>query len=128
MKKLFAFVTGIILTFQIALRADEGMWLITMLDMLDMNKLTEMGLELTAEDIYSINKSSLKDAIGALDYGSCTSELISPDGLMLTNHHCAYSEIQYHSSIEKDYLKNGFWAMTREEELPNSGKSVSFVV
>ncbi len=128
MKKLFTLFAIVVLTFQITLRADEGMWLLNMLDKLDMNKLSELGLELSPEDIYSINNSSLKDAIGALDYGSCTSELISPDGLLLTNHHCAYSEIQNHSSLENDYLRNGFWAMTKEEELPNQRKSVSFVI
>jgi len=87
-----------------------------------------MGLELTAEQIYSVNNASLKDAVGALDYGSCTAELISGEGLLLTNHHCGYGEIQYHSSVEFDYLKDGFWAMTREEELPNEGKTISFLV
>ena len=88
----------------------------------------QMGFQLNAEDIYSINKASLKDAIVALDRGSCTAELISPDGLLLTNHHCGYGEIQTHSSVDQDYLRDGFWAMTREEELPNPGKSVSFLV
>lgn len=93
-----------------------------------MDKMAEMGLELTADQIYSLNNTSLKDAIGALDGGSCTAELISAEGLLLTNHHCAYDEIQDHSSVESNYLKNGFWAMTREEELPNPGKTVTFVV
>ncbi|MCK4750277.1 MAG: S46 family peptidase, partial [Bacteroidales bacterium] len=75
-----------------------------------------------------INQASLKDAVGALDRGSCTAELISADGLLVTNHHCGYDEIQYHSSVEHDYLKNGFWAMTREEELPNEGKTITFLV
>lgn len=93
-----------------------------------MDKMKEMGLELTAEQIYSINNSSLKDATGALDGGSCTAELISGEGLLLTNHHCGYDEIQNHSSIENNYLKNGFWAMTKEEEIPNPGKTVTFVI
>ena len=88
----------------------------------------EMGCELSAEDIYSINNSSLKDAIVALDHGSCTAELISKDGLLLTNHHCGFGEIQSHSSVEHDYLQDGFWAMSKEEELPNPGKSVTFLV
>lgn len=128
MKKIFALITGIVLTINISLYADEGMWILSLLNQLNMNKMSEMGLNLTAEEIYSINQSSLKDAIGALDYGSCTSELVSAEGLLFTNHHCAYSEIQSHSSIENDYLKYGFWAMTKEEELPNPGKTVSFVV
>ena len=66
--------------------------------------------------------------MGALDGGSCTAELVSPDGLLLTNHHCGYGEIQSHSSLEHDYLKNGFWAMTRDEELPNEGKTITFLV
>ena len=80
------------------------------------------------QDIYSINNSSLKDAIAALDRGSCTAELISGNGLLLTNHHCGYDEIQAHSSVEHDYLQDGFWAKTLNEELPNPGKSASFLV
>jgi hypothetical protein len=88
----------------------------------------KMGLELNAEDIYSINNSSLKDAIVAMDDWSCTGELVSKDGLLLTNHHCAFSEIQSHSTVEQDYLQNGFWAMSLEDELPNPGKKVRFLI
>lgn len=88
----------------------------------------EMGCELDAEDIYSINNSSLKDAIVALDRGSCTAELVSKEGLLLTNHHCGFDEIQQHSSVEHDYLQDGFWAMSKEEELPNPGKTATFLV
>ena len=84
------------------------------------------GFTLTAEDIYSINQASLKDAV-VLFGGGCTGELISPEGLLLTNHHCGYGQIQKHSSVEHDYLRDGFWAMTRAEELPNPGLSVSFL-
>ncbi len=108
--------------------ADEGMWLPSLVEKLNISEMQQMGLQLTAEDIYSINNSSLKDAVVALDRGSCTAELISNEGLLLTNHHCGYGEIQTHSSVEHDYLQDGFWAMTREEELPNPGKSVSFLV
>ncbi len=108
--------------------ADEGMWLPSLIHKLNIDEMQEMGLELSAEDIYSINNSSLKDAIVALDRGSCTAELISGDGLLLTNHHCGFGEIQTHSSVENDYLQDGFWAMSRDEELPNPGKSVSFLV
>lgn len=108
--------------------ADEGMWLPSLIHKLNISEMQEIGLELSAEDIYSINNSSLKDAVVALDRGSCTAELISKEGLLLTNHHCGYDEIQNHSSVDHDYLQDGFWAMTREEELPNPGKSVSFLV
>ena len=128
MKKVLTIVFAFLLSLQVQVRADEGMWLLSLIQKVNMDEMTKMGLELTAEQIYSVNNSSLKDAVGALDYGSCTSELVSPDGLLLTNHHCGYGEIQYHSSVENDYLKDGFWAMTREEELPNEGKTVSFLV
>ncbi len=128
MKRVLTFCVAILLTFQVKVHADEGMWLLSLIQKVNMDEMTEMGLELTAEQIYSVNNASLKDAVGALDYGSCTAELISGDGLLLTNHHCGYGEIQYHSSIEHDYLKDGFWAMSREEELPNEGKTISFLV
>ncbi len=108
--------------------ADEGMWLPSLIHKLNINTMQKMGCELSAEDIYSINNSSLKDAIVALDRGSCTAEVISKDGLLLTNHHCGFGEIQSHSSVEHDYLQDGFWAMSKEEELPNPGKTVTFLV
>jgi len=128
MRKVFLVVTALVFAFQVKVRADEGMWLLSLIGQVNMDEMTEMGLKLTAEQIYSINQASLKDAVGALDGGSCTAELVSPDGLLLTNHHCGYGEIQNHSSVENDYLKNGFWAMTRDEELPNEGKSITFLV
>lgn len=88
----------------------------------------QMGCELSADEIYSVNNSSLKDAVVALDRGSCTGELVSAQGLLLTNHHCGYGEIQAHSSVEHDYLRDGFWAKSYDEELPNPGKTVSFLV
>jgi len=108
--------------------ADEGMWLPSLIHKLNITEMQQMGLQLSAEDIYSINNSSLKDAVVALDRGSCTAELISGNGLLLTNHHCGYDEIQSHSSVENDYLQYGFWANSYEEELPNPGKSVSFLI
>ena len=108
--------------------ADEGMWLLPLIEELKMGRMQEMGLELTADDIYSLNHSSLKDMIGALDYGSCTAELISDEGLILTNHHCVEDEIQNHTSVEHNYLRDGFWAQSHEEELPNPGKTISFIV
>lgn len=108
--------------------ADEGMWLPSLIYKLNITDMQKEGLELSAEDIYSINNSSLKDAVVALDRGSCTAELVSKDGLLLTNHHCGFDEIQTHSSVEHDYLRDGFWAMSREEELSNPGKTVTFLV
>lgn len=109
-------------------RADEGMWLPSLLNKIGGNQLKELGAQITPEDIYSINNSSLKDAIIALDHGSCTGEIVSEEGLFLTNYHCGYGEIQEHSSTEHNYLRDGFWAATREEELPNPGKSVTFLI
>lgn len=109
-------------------RADEGMWLLPLVRELNVERMEQMGCELEAEEIYSHNRASLKDLIGVLDYGSCTAGIISGDGLILTNHHCGEDEIHAHSSSEHDYLTDGFWAMSKEEELPNPGKTISFVV
>ncbi len=108
--------------------AKEGMWLPSLIHKLNIKTMQDMGCELSAEDIYSINHSSLKDAVVALDRGSCTAEVISKDGLLLTNHHCGFGEIQQHSSVEHDYLQDGFWARSKEEELPNPGKTVTFLI
>ncbi|HIZ87918.1 MAG TPA: S46 family peptidase [Candidatus Coprenecus pullistercoris] len=105
--------------------ADEGMWLPSLISE-RIGDMQAKGFELTAEDIYSINQASLKDAVVLFGRG-CTGELISSEGLLLTNHHCGYDQIQKHSSVEHDYLRDGFWAMTREEELPNPGLTVSFL-
>lgn len=107
------------------LQAKEGMWIPTLLQALE-DEMQAMGLRLTAEDIYSINQSSLKDAVVHFG-GGCTAEMVSSEGLLLTNHHCGYSQIQYHSSVENDYLKDGFWAMNRAEELPNPGLKATFI-
>ena len=106
-------------------RATEGMW-IPMLLSANEAEMRAMGLQLTAEDIYSINKSSLKDAIVHFG-GFCTGEIISSKGLVLTNHHCGYGAIQSHSSVENDYLKHGFWAMNQQEELQNPDLYVEFL-
>lgn len=105
--------------------ADEGMWLPSLISerIVDMQS---KGFKLSAEDIYSVNQASLKDAVVLFGRG-CTGEVISPEGLLLTNHHCGYSQIQQHSSVEHDYLRDGFWAMNRNEELPNKGLTVSFL-
>ena len=128
MRKMILSAIVVMTVFQARVLADEGMWLLSLVERVNMDEMTELGLQLTAEQIYSINQASLKDAVGALDRGSCTAELVSPDGLLLTNHHCGYDEIQYHSSVEHDYLKHGFWAMSRDEELPNEGKTITFLV
>ncbi|KOH47020.1 S46 family peptidase [Sunxiuqinia dokdonensis] len=128
MKRIFVVIVGLSLLFQGSATADEGMWLPSLVHKLNIGEMQEMGMELSADDIYSINNSSLKDAIVAIDRGSCTGELISAQGLMLTNHHCGFDEIQTHSSVEHDYLQDGFWAKSLEEELPNPGKTVSFLV
>ena len=110
-----------------SLKAHEGMWIPLFLGEINEAQMKEMGLNISAEDIYSINNSSLKDAIVIFGRG-CTGELISDQGLLLTNHHCGYGQIQSHSSIEHDYLTDGFWAMNREEELPNPGLTATFLV
>ena len=128
MKRINVVLLGLCLLFQHAAIADEGMWLPSLIQKLNIGDMHKLGLELSAEDIYSINKSSLKDAVVSLDHGSCTGEIISSEGLLLTNHHCGFGEIQEHSSVEHDYLRDGFWAKTKEEELPNPGKTASFLV
>lgn len=108
-------------------KSDEGMWLPFLINDMLYDQMKEMGLELTREQIFSLNESSMKDAI-VIFGGGCTGEIISPEGLLLTNHHCGYGTIQARSSVENDYLSDGFWAMTREEEIPNPGLSVRFLV
>ncbi len=107
--------------------ADEGMWVPLFLKNYVFGKMQALGLKLTPEQIYDINHSSLKDAVMIFG-GGCTAELISPQGLVITNHHCGYSSIVNHSTVEHDYLTNGFWAMSKAEELPNSGLTVTFLV
>ncbi len=107
------------------LRADEGMWLPSLIAQ-RIESMQANGFRLTAEDVYSVNQASLKDAVVLFGSG-CTGEVVSRDGLLFTNHHCGYSQIQQHSSVEHDYLKDGFWAMNRSEELPNPGLTVSFL-
>ena len=116
----------LVLTLSISIaKAGEGMW-IPMLLQYNEKEMQEMGMRITADDIYSINHSSLKDAI-VLFGGGCTGEIVSDYGLLLTNHHCGYSYIQKHSSVEHDYLTRGFWAMNRGEELPCPGLSVTIL-
>jgi len=105
-KKLFIFLLVSVLTFG-SLRADQGMWLLPLLEKLNISAMQQMGCRLGAEDIYSINHSSLKDAI-VIFGGGCTAEMVSEEGLLLTNHYCGYGAIQQHSSVEHDYLADGF--------------------
>ena len=106
-------------------KADEGMWLPSEI-LKKIKDIQSQGFKLSAEDIYSVNQSSLKDAVVRFGSG-CTGELISSEGLLITNHHCGFGQIQAHSSVEHDYLRDGFWAMSRQEELPNPGLTVSFL-
>ena len=124
MKKLL-FLVALILTGASYVHADEGMWLPSEI-LKKIKDIQSQGFKLSAEDIYSVNKSSLKDAVVRFG-GGCTGELISGEGLLITNHHCGFGQIQSHSSVEHDYLRDGFWAMSRAEELPNPGLSVSFL-
>ncbi len=107
--------------------AKEGIWLPMLLKSLNEGDMQSMGLKLSAEDIYSVNQSSLKDAIISFG-GFCTGEIISDQGLILTNHHCGYGQIQSHSSVENDYLTNGYWAMNHSQELTNPGLTATFIV
>ncbi|MCK4747450.1 MAG: S46 family peptidase, partial [Bacteroidales bacterium] len=121
------FLLGILfMAGSIQLRAEEGMWIPLLLEKYQIEHMQESGLRLTAEEIYSINQDCLKDALVIFGRG-CTGEMVSADGLLLTNHHCGYGAIQRHSSVESDYLTDGFWAMSREEELVNPGLSVRFL-
>ena len=112
--------------FMLPALADEGMWLPSLISS-RIDDMRSKGFRLTAEDIYSVNQASMKDAV-VLFNGGCTGELISPEGLLLTNHHCGYDAIQRHSTVEHDYLTHGFWALSRNEELPNEKLWVRFLV
>jgi hypothetical protein len=134
MRRINLLIAIFILFSGLSLRADEGMWLPIFVERLNYIDMQKMGLHLTAEEIYSINNSSLKDAIVGLSNGSqpagffCTAEVVSDQGLLFTNHHCGFDIIQKHSAIEHDYLNDGFWAMSKEEELPNEDLSATFFV
>lgn len=119
-------MAGLLAVSTLLARADEGMWLPSLIEQGRIKVMKKNGLKISAQDIYSVNQASLKDAIAQFD-GGCTSEMISDEGLLLTNHHCGYDQIQAHSSVENDYLTNGFVAANRSEELPNKGVKVSFL-
>ena len=126
MKKLLALIAAALMMAPTVCHADEGMW-IPMLLGRNQAAMQKAGMHITAQDIYDINKASLKDAV-LLFGGGCTGEFVSDEGLVLTNHHCGYSYIVKHSTVEHDYLTNGFWAMTREQEIPCPGLTVTRLV
>lgn len=124
-RKITLLLIAFLMISRVSVKAHEGMWIPSLIKMF----LTDMqadGLQLSAEDIYAVNKSSLKDGIVHFG-GGCTSEIVSDKGLILTNHHCGFSQIQSHSSLENDYLKDGFWAMSHKEELTNPGLTATII-
>ena len=125
MKKFLCAIAALAV-FSAGMRADEGMWMLPLLKKMNIETMQETGCRLSAEDIWDINNSSLKDAIVQFG-GGCTGEIISDEGLLVTNHHCGYSSIQKLSSVEHDYLTDGYWAMNRSEELPAEGLTVTFL-
>ena len=126
MKKIYI-VLALLLTITRAY-ADEGMWLINLISQYNMSQMENYGLKLSASDIYDLNKSSIKDAVVALDHGSCTASFVSNRGLIMTNNHCAYDDVQKLSSLDHDYLKDGFWAKSLNEEITIPGKSISILI
>ncbi len=124
MKRLFFLLAAALPALPV--KADEGMWILPLLKEQKFDEMKNLGLELQDYDIYSPDKSSLKDAVVIFGSG-CTGEIVSPDGLLLTNHHCGYGAIQSHSTVDHDYLTDGFWATTRDQELPNAGLTVAFI-
>jgi len=126
MKKLLTIWLFITIFLTPALIADEGMWIPLLIEKYNIKLMQEKGFKLQADDIYSVNKACMKDAIVSFG-GGCTGELISSNGLLITNHHCGYGLIQKHSSLQHDYLTDGFWAMSLAEELPNPGLNVTFL-
>lgn len=122
------FLRVLLLLFVVSSQAQQGgMWIPSLLKGMNEKEMKSLGMKMSASDIYDVNKSSLKDAVPHFN-GGCTSEVISPKGLLLTNHHCGFDEIQSHSSVENDYITDGFWAMKMEDELPNKDLVVTFIV
>ena len=108
-------------------KADEGMWLPLLLQQLNEKQMKSLGMKISAKDIYSINSGSLKDAIVSFG-GFCTGEIISSRGLVLTNHHCGFDAVQNHTTLEHNYIRDGYWAMNNNDELANPGLFVTFIV
>jgi hypothetical protein len=122
------FLKLFLLLFVLQTQAQQGgMWIPSLLKGMNETEMKNLGMKMSVKDIYDVNTSSIKDAVPHFN-GGCTSEVISPKGLILTNHHCGYSQIQSHSTVENDYLTNGFWAYKTEDELPNEGLTVTFIV
>ena len=122
------FLKLFLLLFVLQTQAQQGgMWIPSLLKGMNETEMKNLGMKMSVQDIYDVNQSSMKDAVPHFN-GGCTSEVISPKGLILTNHHCGYSQIQSHSTVEKDYLTDGFWAYKMEDELPNEGLTVTFIV
>ena len=126
MKKILLTFLSVLVLIIGQIKANEGMWIPLLIEKFNIEDMQSKGFKLSAEDIYSINQACIKDSVVIFGRG-CTGELVSDQGLLLTNHHCGYGQIQKHSSIEHDYLTDGFWAMSKEEELPNPGLSVRFL-
>src|SRR5213595_1509805 len=108
-------------------KADEGMWLPLLLQQLNEKQMKSLGMKISAKDIYSLNSGSLKDAIVSMG-GFCTAEIISTKGLLITNHHCGFDAVQNHSTLDHNYIRDGFWAKNYGEELSNPGLYVTFIV
>jgi len=126
--KYMKFLRLLLLFIVVQVQAQQGgMWIPSLLKGMNESEMKNLGMKISAEDIYSVNQSSLKDAVPHFD-GGCTAEVISDKGLILTNHHCGYDNIQSHSTVEHDYLTNGFWAYKMEDELPNKDLFVTFIV
>ena len=129
MKKLALFIAFTILaSLTLFSYPDEGMWLPLYIKQLNEKKMIEMGLKLTADDIYSINHASLKDAVVRLGDGFCTGEIVSGQGLVFTNHHCGYDAIAELSTLSNNFLQDGFWAMTMKDEIPVPNLTISRLV
>lgn len=126
MKVLKLFLLAFVLFFSSLARADEGMWLPLLLEKLNEQQMKSLGMKISAKDIYSVNNGSLKDAIVSFG-GFCTGEVISSKGLVLTNHHCGFDAIQNHSTLDNNYIRDGFWARNYAEEIPNQGLFVTFI-
>src|SRR5688572_18141160 len=127
MKFIRLILAGFFICLVSLVRAEEGMWLPFLLEKLNEKQMKSMGMKISAKDVYSINKGSLKDAIVSFG-GFCTGEVISSKGLVLTNHHCGFDVIQNHSTLDRNYIRDGFWAKNNAEEIPNPGLFVTFIV
>src|SRR5215510_2565888 len=127
MKLIRSLFVVIFLFFSSLAIANEGIWLPLLLEKLNEKEMKSLGMKISAKDIYSVNSGSLKDAIVSFG-GFCTGEIISSKGLVLTNHHCGFDAVQNHSTLEHNYIRDGFWASSNSEELPNPGLFVTFIV